>query len=261
MLFSDTILTYSIFIPEKGVRGGGMDDLINQIKQGGVKLKSTKPFCAGTPSKKTETVGKEKPTDAVQEMKSILATMKRSRHGRVKPSAISQEAKSRTTKPKKKADKTKAEETVTANEEASKNETESSEAPPTSENSPAVDTNSVEEPSTSKSDNINSEEHTRETEDTTTGDNTNEDNSNTAEDTPAEKETPKDTETTINTSYTLQLRCSYAGEDESSSREATPPATSNGDHTEEKDNGRPSPARAISSTTIFLRNSRSPSQD
>lgn len=75
-----------------------MSDLIAQIKSGGIQLKQTKRFAVGgtyfvknTPVQDTPIPRKEKkkPDNAVQEMKSILAGMKKTR-GRVKPSAISQ---------------------------------------------------------------------------------------------------------------------------------------------------------------------------
>ena len=70
----------------------------------------------------------------------------------------------------------------------------------------------------------------------------------------------QDTDTTASASYTLRLTCPLAGEDECSSREATPP-TSGPRISEEQEGVRHSLGRAITTTTIFLRNSQSPAQD
>ncbi|CAL4066361.1 unnamed protein product [Meganyctiphanes norvegica] len=78
-------------------KSDAMGDLISQLKSGGIRLKQTqRPFMSAGKKKDSE-----KPADAVQEMKSILSTMKRGRAGRLRPSAISEESKSRT-KPKDK---------------------------------------------------------------------------------------------------------------------------------------------------------------
>ena len=78
-------------------QGDAMSDLIDQIKKGGIQLKQTRRFAlGGTYYKKPaepepmQTIKiKKKPDNAVQEMKSILAGMKKTK-GRVRPSAISQ---------------------------------------------------------------------------------------------------------------------------------------------------------------------------
>lgn len=77
-----------------------MDDLIDQIKRGGIQLKQTG---GGFLRKKKPNAGvgpligprepNIPPSNAVQEMKSILATMKRSRSGRLRPSTVSEESK------------------------------------------------------------------------------------------------------------------------------------------------------------------------
>lgn len=212
--------------------GGGMDDLINQIKQGGVKLKATKPFCLGYSSKKASGEVADKPADAVQEMKSILATMKRGRAGRLRPSAVSQEAKKNTSKKNKKDKDKKAEEESDekppppSEEEVSPRDGEDSgkgaskEASPKAEESPEPEGSS-----------------------------------------PEKEEEEGGSPRTAEASFTLRLHATGGHDaDESSSREATPPCSSGRD-SEERDSGRPSPGRAVSSTTIFLKSSRSPSEE
>jgi len=77
--------------------GDAMGDLINQLKTGGIRLKQTqRPFMSSGKKKESG-----KPDDAVQEMKSILSTMKRGRAGRLRPSTVSEESKARS-KPKEK---------------------------------------------------------------------------------------------------------------------------------------------------------------
>lgn len=247
-----------------------MDDLINQIKQGGVKLKSTKPFSLGCPNKKTDPEVKEKPVDAVQEMKSILATMKRARHGRLKPSAISQESKSRTTKGKKeKIDSISSDKTTSVEEtrqsvgvDPNSVVVEGFSTPQTKENSPVTDMNSKEESMTSKDENTNLFEHYKTVEDTTSA-NIRTTKNNAIKDISRVRNTttPSEDITSASASYTLKLINTCHGENECSSRETTPPITGRSEKSEERENSRPSPARAISSTTIFLRSSRSPSQE
>ncbi|XP_037805027.1 protein enabled homolog [Penaeus monodon] len=220
--------------PDSGSKpGGGMDDLINQIKQGGVKLKATKPFCLGYSSKKASGEVTDKPADAVQEMKSILATMKRGRAGRLRPSAVSQEAKKNTSKKNKKDKDTdkRAEEDEKpppppSEEEAGPKDGEDSgkgaskEASPKAEESPEPEGSS-----------------------------------------PEKEEEEGGSPRTAEASFTLRLHAAGGHDaDEGSSREATPPCSSGRD-SEERDSGRPSPGRAVSSTTIFLKSSRSPSEE
>ena len=223
-----------------------MDDLINQIKQGGVKLKSTKSHSVGSISKKPEMEEKEKPADAVQEMKSILATLKRGRHGRLKPSEISQGSKFR---PKLKNEK----------------------GEPASHTGSKVDTLNLRNEDTScsvSSDNVASQlrGNTSTTEDFTSHKNQIELRSKKEEETEihsngvtmrgssvegrhsSQECAPfKESDTTASASYTLRLTCPTAGDNECSSREVTPPRRS-----EEQESSRPLSGRAITSTTIFL---------
>lgn len=83
-----------------------MDDLIDQIKRGGIQLKQTRgnflrkthSEAGAEPSRPPARSQAKKPSNAVQEMKNILATMKRSRSGRLKPSSVSQESRARAKK-------------------------------------------------------------------------------------------------------------------------------------------------------------------
>ena len=87
----------SIFLTESEnpkVSAGGMDVLIEQIKKGGIQLKQTssgnnflRKYQHSKKPKESETEASQS-GDAVQEMKNLLATMKRSRSGRVRPSAM-----------------------------------------------------------------------------------------------------------------------------------------------------------------------------
>lgn len=294
---------------EGGIKSAGMDDLINQIKQGGVKLKSTRPLgSVGKKASEGEVVAKEKPADAVQEMKSILATMKRGRHGRLKPSAISQELKSRSTKTKKKDKRESVEEkdsqiadetvgvsngihsnadidtptTVTTNRKESTASpttvTLRKESSPCSrvitlqkEYSPERKENCEEDISYFKSKNEDPPRLSKSVYDSEESTNNSYNGMGVHESTPTSDPTPEKNITTANTSFTLKLSNSCFVED-NSSREATPPAAtlrksedraSVGSEEEGSSTSslRPSPPRAVTSTTIFLRTSRSPSQE
>lgn len=295
------------YLAEGGIKSAGMDDLINQIKQGGVKLKSTRPLgSVGKKASEGEVVAKEKPADAVQEMKSILATMKRGRHGRLKPSAISQELKSRSTKTKKKEkresveekeDSQIADETVgvsngvhsnadmdtptTVRKEGTESTTTVTlrkERSPFStvttlqkECSPERKENCEEEISYSKSKDKDPPRLSKSVYDSEESTNSSYNGMGVHESTPTPDPTPEKNITTANASYTLKLSNSCFVED-NSSREATPPAPSMRKSEERASVGseeegsstsslRPSPPRAVTSTTIFLRTSRSPSQE
>lgn len=226
---------------DTAAKGSGMDDLINQIK-GGVKLKSTKSLSVGSISRKPDTDEKEKPPDAVQEMKSILATMKRGRHGRLKPSEISQGSKFRTKNEKGESGLSKGSKTEVL---GMRNEDTGS----------AVINGNL--PSQTKG----NSHITNTTEDSTGHKNTTESHSKKAIETDPRTDTVKmrekcssreltnfqETDTTASASCTLRLTSTNAGEDECSSREVTPPRRS-----EEQENSRPLSGRAITTTTIFL---------
>lgn len=300
---------FSDHFAEGGIKSAGMDDLINQIKQGGVKLKSTRPLgSVGKKASEGEVVAKEKPADAVQEMKSILATMKRGRHGRLKPSAISQELKSRSTKTKKKEKRESVEEkedgqmtdetvgvsngvhsnadmdtpttvttlrkegtasttTVTLRKESSPFSTA---ATLQKEYSPERKEN-CEEEIYSKSKDEDPPRLSKSVYDSEESTNSSYNGMGVHESTPTPDPTPEKNITTANASYTLKLSNSCFVED-NSSREATPPAPTLRKSEERASVGseeegsstsslRPSPPRAVTSTTIFLRTSRSPSQE
>lgn len=226
---------------DTAAKGSGMDDLINQIK-GGVKLKSTKSLSVGSISRKPDTDEKEKPPDAVQEMKSILATMKRGRHGRLKPSEISQGSKFRTKNEKGESGSSKGNKTEVL---GMRNE---------DTGSAAINGNL---PSQTKG----NSHITNTTEDSAGHKTTSESHSKKAIETDPHTDTVKmrekcssreptnfqETDTTASASCTLRLTSPSAGEDECSSREVTPPRRS-----EEQESSRPLSGRAITTTTIFL---------
>lgn len=228
---------------DSAAKGCGMDDLINQIKQGGVKLKSTKSHSVGSISRKPDTDEKEKPPDAVQEMKSILATMKRGRQGRIKPSEISQGSKFRTKNEKGESASSKGSKTEVLgmkNEDSGSAMTNGNLPSQTKGNSHITST--TEDFTGHKN---TTEPHTKKVIETDTRTDTvkmREKCSSTRE--PANFQ---ETDTTASASYTLRLTSPNAGEDECSSREVTPPRRS-----EEQESGRPHSGRAITTTTIFL---------
>lgn len=231
---------------------GGMDDLINQIKKGGVKLKSTKSHSIGGISRKPDVEEKEKPADAVQEMKSILATMKRGRHGRLKPSEISQGSKFRT--------KTKKEMSESAPEKENKTEVLSIK----DENPNNSITNENSTPSTFP---INSSEESTALNNQTeinlkkaeeadkVSNNLYRRGSSVEESFPSKEPSPSQEAT-----YTPKSTCPSVEENDRSSREVTPPVLRQ--RSEDKDSSsRLSQGRIVTTTTIFLRNSQSPSKD
>lgn len=220
-----------------------MDDLINQIKKGGVKLKSTKSHSIGGISRKPDTEEKEKPADAVQEMKSILATMKRGRHGRLKPSEISQGSKFRT-KPKKEKSESEPQKenkmdilNIKDDNSASSTSTYSTTEDSTALNNQAELNLKKEE----EADNVSNILYRR--------------GSSIEESFPSKEPSPSK-----EASNTSKLTYHTMGEEDSSSREVSPPVPWQR-RSEEKESSRPSPGRVVTTTTIFLRNSPSPSQD
>lgn len=248
--------------PDTSGKGSGMDDLINQIKRGGVKLKSTKSYSTGGPSKKADNEEKEKPADAVQEMKSILATMKRGRHGRLKPSEISQGSKFRTKVKNEESDSQKGIKTETPSvrtEDPSCTVTNGNVASQSKGNTHITNTTQHSTADTNQT----VAQGGKEEETDKYNDSVYRGGSSVEECFPSKEVsvTPSlDTDTTASASYTLRLTCPSAGEDECSSREATPPNP--GPRTSEEQEGiRPSSGRAVTTTTIFLRNSQSPAQD
>ncbi|XP_045103403.1 shootin-1-like isoform X2 [Portunus trituberculatus] len=224
-------------------KGCGMDDLINQIKQGGVKLKSTKSHSVGSISKKPDNDEKEKPPDAVQEMKSILATMKRGRQGRIKPSEISQGSKFRTKNEKGESTSSKGSKTEVSclrNEDSSSAMTNGNLPSQTKGNSHI--TNTTEDSAGHKNTTESHSKKVIETDACTDTVKMREKCSSSREPTNF-----KETDTTASASHTLRLTSPSAGENECSSREVTPPRRS-----EEQESGRPPSGRAITTTTIFL---------
>lgn len=220
-----------------------MDDLINQIKQGGVKLKSTKSHSVGSITRKPDNDEKEKPPDAVQEMKSILATMKRGRQGRLKPSEISQGSKFRTKNEKGESASSKGSKTGVSsmrNEDSNSAMTNGNHPSQTKGNSHI--TNTTEDSTGHKTTTESNSPKVIETDTRTDTVKMREKYSSTWEPTNF-----KEMDTTASASYTLRLTSPNAGENECSSREVTPPRRS-----EEQETGRPQSGRAITTTTIFL---------
>lgn len=228
-----------------------MDDLINQIKKGGVKLKSTKSHSIGGISRKPDVEEKEKPADAVQEMKSILATMKRGRHGRLKPSEISQGSKFRT--------KTKKEKSESAPEKENKTEVlgikdENPNNSTTNENSTSS-TFPINPTEDSTALNNQTEINLKKAEEADTVSNIHRRGSSIEESFPSKEPSPSQ-----EASNTPKFTCPTVGENDCSSREVSPPVLRQ--RSEDKDSSsRLSQGRVVTTTTIFLRNSQSPSKD
>lgn len=225
---------------------GGMDDLINQIKKGGVKLKSTKSHSIGGISRKPDVEEKEKPADAVQEMKSILATMKRGRHGRLKPSEISQGSKFRTKTKKEKSEFAPEKENKTEflgmkDENPNNSITNENSTPSTFPINPTEDSTVL---------NNQTEMNLKKTEEADTVSNNLYRRGSSVEESFPSKEA----------SNTPKFTCPSVGENDHSSREVSPPVLRQ--RSEDKDNSsRLSQGRVVTTTTIFLRNSQSPSKD
>lgn len=230
-----------------------MDDLINQIKKGGVKLKSTKSHSIGGISRKPDVEEKEKPADAVQEMKSILATMKRGRHGRLKPSEISQGSKFRT--------KTKKENGESGPQKGNKIENlgtkdENADNSINNENSSEPTTYSTNAMLDSDAQN-NQAEVTKKPEEADTISNILSRRGSSIEERFPKKEPSPSHEASPTPKFTRPS----VGEEDSSSREVSPPVLRNRRSEEKESGSRHSQGRVVTTTTIFLRNSQSPSKD